>query len=89
MTKLDLKTRTNALQRTVREQTVGYVVAACSLIAGLAWNDAVKAVITYFFPADDAESIAAKFIYAAVMTIVVVVFTIVVKRMLEPKVDER
>ena len=50
-----------------REKTLGYVTAALGLIAGLAWNDAVKAFIEYVFPVK-ANSVAAKFLYALLMT---------------------
>lgn len=91
MSRIDLRTRSQELQRTVREQTVGYIVAALSLVAGLAWNDAIKALITYFFPLDDANGILAKFVYAGLMTIVVVLLTMIVKRTLmsDEKNDEK
>ena len=54
-----------------REQTVGYLSAAFGLIAGLAWNDAVKQLIETVFPADQG-TIVAKFIYAALITAIVV-----------------
>ncbi len=89
MPRLDIKNHTKELERNVREQTIGYIVAALSLVAGLAWNEAIKALITYFFPADDANGIVAKFTYAGLVTLVVVILTIIVKRMLQPKVDEK
>lgn len=91
MPRIDIRTQTQELNRTVREQTVGYVVAALSLVAGLAWNDAIKALITFFFPLDDANSILAKFVYAGLMTLVVVLLTMIVKRTLlaDEKKDEK
>ncbi|MCR4311855.1 MAG: DUF5654 family protein [Candidatus Uhrbacteria bacterium] len=83
-----LISKTQAIHNSVREQTVGYIVAALSLVAGLAWNDAIKALITYFFPIEDTNGILAKFVYAGLMTLVVVLMTIIVKRMLEPKGDK-
>jgi cadmium resistance protein CadD (predicted permease) len=56
----------------VRNRTVKYVVAALGLVAGLAWNDAIKAFIEYFFPQDQ-NSLRAKLVYAVVITIVVAV----------------
>lgn len=63
------------------DQTINYVTAALSVVAGLAWNDAVKAAITYFFPAE-ASNIAAQFIYALAMTVIVVVLTIILRRVI-------
>ena len=71
------------------DQTMAYVTAALSVVAGLAWNDAVKAAILYYFPAQ-ASSIAAQFLYAALMTIVVVLLTLILRRVIglvRPKVD--
>jgi cadmium resistance protein CadD (predicted permease) len=56
----------------VRNRTVKYVVAALGLVAGLAWNDTIKAFIEYFFPQDQ-NSLRAKLVYAVVITIVVAV----------------
>ncbi|MEK7574665.1 MAG: DUF5654 family protein [Patescibacteria group bacterium] len=72
------------LQREVRKQTVGYIVGALSLVAGLAWNDAIKALIEYIFPLDK-SGLWVKFLYAAVLTFVVILFTIYIVDFLNPK----
>ncbi len=59
------------IRKEIRERTVGYVVAALGLVAGLAWNDAVKALIEYAFPLSQ-NTLVAKFIYAVVITLVIV-----------------
>ncbi len=59
----------------VKERTVGYVTAAFGLVAGLAWNDAIKALIDMLFPASAGSSIVAKFTYAAILTVFVVLIT--------------
>lgn len=53
-------------------QTMGYLMGAFGLVAGLAWNDAIKSLIEFFFPFSN-SSIWLKFIYAIVITIVVVI----------------
>jgi hypothetical protein len=63
------------------DQAMSYVTAALSVVAGLAWNDAVKAAITYFFPAQT-SNIAAQFIYALAMTFIVVVLTMILRRVI-------
>lgn len=63
------------------DQTINYVTAALSVVAGLAWNDAVKSAITYFFPTQ-ASNIAAQFIYALAMTVIVVLLTIILRRVI-------
>lgn len=55
----------------VRNKAVGYILAAFGLVAGLAWNEAIKDSISLLYEADE-NSIIAKFIYAIVMTVVVV-----------------
>lgn len=45
-----MKQESAALSEAVRERTLAYIAAAFGLIAGLAWNDAVKALIEYLFP---------------------------------------
>jgi len=62
------------LESSVREKMMGYITAAFGLVAGLAWNDAIKSLIESLFPAGG-DSVYAKFIYAALMTVVVVVVT--------------
>lgn len=58
----------------VRNQMVKYVVAALGLVAGLAWNDAIKSAIEYFFPQDQ-NSLKAKIIYALIITLIVVILS--------------
>ena len=58
----------------VKNQTMGYIAGAFGLVAGLAWNDAIKSMIEFFFPFSK-ESIWIKFIYAIVITMVVVILT--------------
>ena len=67
------------VSKEARHQTVGYITAALGLIAGLAWNDAIKSLIEYFFPAE--QNMPAKFIYAVLITIVVVVLTMYLSRL--------
>ncbi|MBI4225078.1 MAG: hypothetical protein HY617_01985 [Candidatus Sungbacteria bacterium] len=67
-------TKLEKLRQEVRERTLGYVIAAFGLVAGLAWNDAVKALIEYMFPLKE-NTISAKIIYAILITLVVVACT--------------
>jgi hypothetical protein len=63
------------LKDKVRTQTIGYITAAFSLVAGLAWNEAIKSAIdsTFIFSHD---SLWVKFIYAALLTLILVLVTI-------------
>jgi uncharacterized membrane protein YidH (DUF202 family) len=63
------------------DQTMNYVTAALSLVAGLAWNDAIKSAIEFLFPLEK-NNILAQFIYAIVLTTVVVILTLVLRRLI-------
>ena len=69
------------LRREVREKTVGYILAALGLVAGLAWNEAIKAVIVLVFP-NPGNDILPKFIYAVAVTIVIVVVSVYLARLI-------
>lgn len=62
----------NNLSKQVREKTTGYILAAFGLVAGLAWNDAIKSTIDRFFPLNQGNVII-KFAYALVITVAVVI----------------
>jgi hypothetical protein len=69
------------VKKLARQQMVGYMTAALSLVAGLAWNDAVAALIKEIFPAAS-SGLWAKFLYAILITLFVVVVTVMVQRVL-------
>ncbi|MDP2637161.1 MAG: DUF5654 family protein [bacterium] len=69
-----IQRESKVLRQEVRERTVGYVIAALGLVAGLAWNDAMKGLIEVVFPGDS-NTLQAKFLYAALVTLVVVLIT--------------
>lgn len=58
----------------IRKQTIGYIVSAFGIVAGLAWNDAIKGFIEYLFPLGT-NGLWAKFLYALIVTFVVVLVT--------------
>jgi hypothetical protein len=55
-----------------RGKTLGYLSAALGLVAGLAWNDAISALIKQVFPLEQ-DTVLVKFIYALVVTLAVIV----------------
>ena len=63
------------VKKEIKEKTIGYMLAAFSFVAGLAWNEAVKALIDRFFP-DSGNSVIMKFIYAVAITAIAVVITV-------------
>lgn len=62
----------NSLKNEVRTKLLGYITAGFGLVASLAWNEAIKEAITVVFPQDQ-NSLIAKFIYATIVTVIVVV----------------
>ncbi len=70
------------LKKEVRERTAGYIASALGLVAGLAWNDAIKTFIEAFFPLAK-DTVPAKFLYAVLITIVVVLVTVYIVRFIE------
>lgn len=67
------------LRQEFRKRIIGYIIAAFGLVAGLAWNDAVKGLIEYLFPVSQ-NGMAAKFIYAVIITLVLVIVTVYLTR---------
>jgi thiosulfate reductase cytochrome b subunit len=56
----------------VRKSSIGYILTALGLVAGLAWNDAITAAINALFPLDK-NALWVKFAYAAIITLAVVI----------------
>ncbi|MFH1456600.1 MAG: DUF5654 family protein [Patescibacteria group bacterium] len=71
----------------VKEKTSGYILAALGFVVGLAWNDAIRALIDSFFPLDK-DSILVKFIYALIVTVIIVVATIILTKKTEQQKAE-
>src|SRR3954463_16713535 len=59
------------LRGAVKERITMAMTGAFGLVAALAWNDAVKASIDYFYPPQQGPGLLPKFIYAIVVTLVV------------------
>ena len=70
-----------SLAESVRTRTIQYITAAFGLIAGLAWNDAVRSLIELTFP-KASNTVTAKFIYALILTALLVLVTISLARAL-------
>lgn len=66
-----IKSEGAQLHQEVRQKTADLVLAAFGFVAGLAWNEAVKALIEEVFPAHN-NSVWAKLTYALLVTLLVV-----------------
>lgn len=61
----------NDMTKEVLNKSISYMMGAFGLVAGLAWNEAIRSGIEYLFPLDK-NSLLAKFIYAALVTALLV-----------------
>lgn len=75
------------LRREIRKKTLSYMVAGFALVAGLAWNEAIRALIEEIFPAPK-NTIIAKFIYAVIITVFIVVFGSFIARLMTKNGEE-
>lgn len=75
----EIKPERPDLRTEIQEKVIGYVGAGFGLIASLAWNEAIKALIEYVFPLKQ-NTILAKFLYAGAMTLVLVFVTMYLVR---------
>lgn len=57
-------------RRTITKKMLTYIATGFGLVAGLAWNEAIKTLLDYLIP-DAGNSVLAKIIYAMVVTIFV------------------
>jgi len=74
-----LKNHTREIKNEIREKISTYVVAALGLVAGLAWNEAVKALIEAYFP-KAGNNVLAKFLYALGISLIVIVVSLYVTK---------
>lgn len=81
----NFKTEGNRIKREVRDRVAAYIVGGLGVVVGLSWNEAIKGAIDYFYPSAGAGSIFAKFIYATILTVLVVLVTMFVVRPPENK----
>lgn len=74
----------SSLSGEIKTTMFGYIVGALGLVAGLAWNDAIKSLIEYFWP-NQQNSVLAKIIYAVIITAIVVILSIIISRVFAKK----
>lgn len=79
-----LKQQSKEVKTQAKQQTLSFLVAALGLVAGLAWNEAIKDLIDKFFPMGR-DSVLAKFFYAILVTLLVVTLTIYLTRLFSNK----
>ena len=60
------------LKNDLKDRLLTYIGGGFGLVAGLAWNDAIKSLIDYLFPLSQ-NSLPIRFLYAFVVTVLVVI----------------
>jgi hypothetical protein len=68
------------MKKAVVEQMASLITAAFGLVAALAWNGAIQAIFKHFF--GDPGTLSAMIYYAVIVTIVAVIATMWVGRVL-------
>jgi uncharacterized membrane protein len=77
---------TKEIKQQIKRKIVEYIGAALGLVAALAWNDAIKSTIDYFFVTGG--GLIAKIVYAILISIIVVTITYYLVR-IEKKDDSK
>jgi len=70
-------------KKAVSEKTLTLVLAGFGLVAALAWNDAIQTLFRVLFP--KSEGVIGKFIYALIVTMIVVLVSLNLKKIGETK----
>jgi hypothetical protein len=82
-----MKDQVNEMKSQVGETIATLVTTAFGLIAALAWNEAIKAMIVEFV--GKGNGITGLLIYAIIITIIAVIATILIARLIsKPAVQE-
>jgi len=76
----------NKFEEELRKKSFGYITTAFGLVAGLAWNEAIKSVIEKFFPMSTSGMIA-KFVYAIIITAILVFVSLYILKSDKDKTD--
>lgn len=82
-----IKDESAKLTEEVKQKTLNFIITAFSLVAGLAWNEAIQALINHLFSINK-DTVLAKFIYAILMTLILVLITICLARALDKKKEK-
>ena len=66
------------VKREFKEKTVTLILGGFGLVAALAWNEAIKSLFETFFKKSNA--ILGKFLYAIIVTVIVVIVSMRLKK---------
>ncbi len=80
------KSNLQQMRLEARERTLGYVLAGFGLVTALAWNEAIKSLIDEFF-AFSKDSLVAKFGYAIILTLAVVIISTYLSKLFKKEAE--
>ena len=80
MPNIDIKSEAQKVRSEVKQKIATYIMAGLGLIVSLAWNEAIKSLIEKYFPLAGGDGAFAKLLYALILTILVVVFSLYIIR---------
>lgn len=70
----------SGVKNEIKKRTLSYIAAGLGFVTGLAWNEAIKALIDYWFPSLS-DTLMAKFIYAFVLTFIIALVLFYLERL--------
>jgi len=71
----------------VMSQTLGFISSAFVLVAALAWNDAIRSLITLYFKEN--SGLISQFLYAILVTVIAVIITTRLSKLGEKLKDQQ
>ena len=69
--------------KAVKEKMITLILAGFGLVAALAWNDAIQTLFNSLLP--KGSGLIGKFVYAVIVTFIVVIISLQLKRISEKK----
>lgn len=73
-------------EREIRQTTITLILGGLGLVAALAWNEAIKSLFETFL--EESNALIGKFIYAAIITIIVAFVSLRLKKIVEKSSDK-
>lgn len=70
-------------KREFKEKTITLILGGFGLVAALAWNEAIKSLFETFF--EKSNELIGKFLYAIIVTIIIVIVSMRLKKIAEKK----
>ena len=83
-----IKNGSKEIKKEIKQRVSGYILAVFGLVAALAWNDAIKSLIEYFFPLNK-NTVLIKFLYAVLITFIMVIISIYLTKLLSDKNEKK